>query len=119
MQVHRRGLYSSALANGSNCEVRRLTVDVETPAPRDFLCEDASKNWADSTCQTPCSTNHPEIFPSISARSINIYHNIKNVTQIVPHTEQITDADVGQDDQASTSNALDDSPRDQHIDVDT
>lgn len=37
----------------------------------------------------------------------------------IPHTEQVADANIGQDYQASTSCSLYDSARKQHLDVDT
>lgn len=39
--------------------------------------------------------------------------------RIIPHAEQVTDADIGQDDQASTSSSLYNSTRKKHLDVDT
>lgn len=39
--------------------------------------------------------------------------------RIIPHAEQVADANIGQDDQASTSCSLYDSTRKQHLDIDT
>ena len=38
---------------------------------------------------------------------------------MIPHAEQVADANIGQDDQASTSCSLYDSTRQQHLNIDT
>ena len=76
-----------------------LTVDVEAPAPADFLREDAPQKRANGAGKTPNPTDHTEIFSTFTL------------------TEEIADADIGEDDKAATSNTLDYSSCNQHLDA--
>ncbi|KAI6875839.1 hypothetical protein KC323_g247 [Hortaea werneckii] len=74
-------------------------VDVETPSPGHGLCECTSDDWTDSACDGPDGPDHTVEWASVSER------------------EEVTNGDVDQNDQPTSSNTLYCSRRDQHSDA--
>ena len=78
----------------------RLTINIKAPPPANFFRQHASDDRSNGTGQSPHHAHHAKICAAIA------------------HAEEITDADIDQDNEASATDALDGSSRDQHANVD-
>lgn len=80
---------------------RRPTIDIKTPPPAHLLREHSPQNWSNRRRKSPHHAHHTKILTSL------------------PHTKQITDTNIDQNNQAAAPHALNRPRRDQHAHGDT
>lgn len=109
MQCRRRGLSKICQSQGWSETQQDLTIDVKAPPPRDLFRENTPEDWPESARKSPHAPNHSKILPSFP-KERGLASVEKCFVELVgchaPHTEKITDTDVGQDDQTTSTDTL-------------